>query len=266
VITESGVRARSNNPRSRGPAPDLSRAQLPPLSTRRPRPARQPSEVAWVSAKPRNKHFIARGWAAVHADLSVFARALVIPVSSGDTTATRLTCGSSSRTTSQQLPVTSNTTRSDATKLSASDSIPSGVAGTRRRSASLRPRRSRSHRTCDAHPARSRDRPIGACPRLAPPQLAVDNAGEPAGQRHRPIRALSVAQSRQVAGAAERKARARSPSIKTAYPSAFSQTKAPVPDQPNLRPTPDGPQPCSFMPREATVSSASSAIFSCCCL
>ena len=39
--TESGVRARSDNPRSRGPAPDSSRAQLPPLSTRRPRPARQ---------------------------------------------------------------------------------------------------------------------------------------------------------------------------------------------------------------------------------
>src|SRR5207302_6422066 len=33
----------------------------------------------------------------------------------------------------------------------------------------------------------------------------------------------SQAQSRQVAGAAERKARARSPSIKTAYPSAFSR-------------------------------------------
>ena len=57
--TESGVRARSDNPRSRGPAPDLSRAQLPPLSTRRPRPARQA------------KHFIAPRWAAVHADLSV---------------------------------------------------------------------------------------------------------------------------------------------------------------------------------------------------
>jgi hypothetical protein len=43
------------------------------------------------------------------------------------------------------------------------------------------------------------------------------------------------AQSKQVAGAAERKARARSPSIKTAYPTAFSQTRAPVSDDPELR-------------------------------
>ncbi len=40
-------------------------------------------------------------------------------------------------------------------------------------------------------------------------------------------------------GAAERKARARSPSIKTAYPSAFSQSKAPVPDPPTLKSAPD---------------------------
>ena len=71
MITESGVRARSDNPRSRGPAPDLSRAQLPPLSTRRPRPARQPNQVAGASTKPCNQHFIARGWTAAHADLSV---------------------------------------------------------------------------------------------------------------------------------------------------------------------------------------------------
>jgi len=63
--------------------------------------------------------------------LSVLALALAIPVSSGDTTTTRLTCGSSSRTTSQQLPVTSNATLSDPSKLAANASIPSGVAGTR---------------------------------------------------------------------------------------------------------------------------------------
>jgi len=40
VKTESGVRARSDNPRSRGPAPDFRRAQLPPRKKRRPRPAR----------------------------------------------------------------------------------------------------------------------------------------------------------------------------------------------------------------------------------
>jgi hypothetical protein len=40
VRTESGVRARSDNPRSRGPAPDFRRDQLPPRRKRRPRPAR----------------------------------------------------------------------------------------------------------------------------------------------------------------------------------------------------------------------------------
>src|SRR5207237_8003283 len=73
----------------------------------------------------------------------------------------------------------------------------------------------------------------------SPPRQCVHVAGEPAGQRHRPIRALSVAQSRQVAGAAERKARARSPSIKTAYPSAFSQ-RSPCPGSPE--PTADAGQ------------------------
>jgi hypothetical protein len=47
------------------------------------------------------------------------------------------------------------------------------------------------------------------------------------------------AQSKQVAGAAERKARARSPSIKTAYPTAFSQTKPLSRMTGNLCPTPD---------------------------
>ena len=47
--TESGVRARSDNPRSRGPAPDFRRVQLPPSGKRRPRPARH------------HQHFIAPG-------------------------------------------------------------------------------------------------------------------------------------------------------------------------------------------------------------
>jgi hypothetical protein len=41
------------------------------------------------------------------------------------------TCGSRIRATSQQLPVTSNATRSDDTRLSASIPNPSGVLGTR---------------------------------------------------------------------------------------------------------------------------------------
>jgi len=62
---------------------------------------------------------------------SVFARACVIPVSSGLTTTTRSTCDSRIRATSQQLPVTSKATRSDACKLSAKTIRPSGVLGTR---------------------------------------------------------------------------------------------------------------------------------------
>ena len=54
-----------------------------------------------------------------------------MPVSSGLTTTTRSTCGSRIRATSQQLPVTSNATRSDFTRLCASTPSPSGVLGTR---------------------------------------------------------------------------------------------------------------------------------------
>jgi hypothetical protein len=63
--------------------------------------------------------------------LSVFARALAIPVSSGLTTITRSTNGSRIRATSQQLAVTSNATRSVANRLSANSLKPSGVLGTR---------------------------------------------------------------------------------------------------------------------------------------
>jgi hypothetical protein len=54
-----------------------------------------------------------------------------------------------------------------------------------------------------------------------------------------------LAQSRQVAGAADRKGRARSPSRKPACPPTFSQ-KAAIPDQPNLRTAPDGPSTQQF--------------------
>ena len=57
VRTESGVRARSDNPRSRGPAPDFRRAQLPPRRKRRPRPA------------VTTKHFMDPRWAAVHTEI-----------------------------------------------------------------------------------------------------------------------------------------------------------------------------------------------------
>ena len=58
--------------------------------------------------------------------------------------------------------------------------------------------------------------------------------GEPAGKTTQ-TDTSSTAQSRQVAGAAERKARARSPSPKTAYPSALSQ-EGPCPGSPDAMP------------------------------
>jgi hypothetical protein len=72
----------------------------------------------------------------------------------------------------------------------------------------------------------------------AAPAFSVVSAGRTSGTTTQ-TDTSSTAQFRQVAGAAERKARARSPSIKTAYPSAFSQCEASVPDQPNLRANPD---------------------------
>ena len=49
----------------------------------------------------------------------------------------------------------------------------------------------------------------------------------------------STAQSRQVAGAAERNARAQTPIDQNGLPVYVLPIKAPVPDRPTLRPTPD---------------------------
>jgi hypothetical protein len=69
--------------------------------------------------------------------------------------------------------------------------------------------------------------------------------GEPAGKTTQ-TDTSSTAQSRQVAGAAKRKARARSPSPKTAYPSAFSQRRPLSRMKPTLRPDPDRPSEKHF--------------------
>jgi hypothetical protein len=63
--------------------------------------------------------------------LSVFARACAIPVSSGETTTTRWQRPSNRRATSHAPLETSITTRSVGSRLSANDSIPSGVIATR---------------------------------------------------------------------------------------------------------------------------------------
>ena len=96
-------------------------------ASRRRRTRQRSSGIHTASSSPRHNNLAS----ARASSLSVFARALLIPVSSGLTTTTRFTCGSSIRATSQQLPVTSNATRSDSTRLSASSFRPSGVLGTR---------------------------------------------------------------------------------------------------------------------------------------
>src|SRR5207248_5401788 len=95
--------------------------------SRRRRMRQRSSGIHTASSSPLHKR-LANARAS---SLSVFALALEIPVSSGETTTTRLTCGSRILATSQQLPVTSNATRSEASRLSASELTPSGVAGTR---------------------------------------------------------------------------------------------------------------------------------------
>ena len=200
-------------------------------ASRRRRIRQRSSGIHTASSSPRHNR-LANARAS---SLSVFARALAIPVSSGETTTTRFTCGSRILATSQQLPVTSNATRSDATRLSASELTPSGVAGTRPAE-----RTSPSSQIATSQKSRCTSRPIArpthlGHSHLSPPQLELtmrENQRDNDTDRYE-----LAAQSRQVAGAAERKARARSPSIKTAYPSAFSQ-EAPVPDHRNLRPRP----------------------------
>lgn len=103
---------------------------------------------------------------------------------------------------------------------------------------------------CTSQADRATD-PSGHC-HPTPPQLVMIGAGEPAGDDT--DRYEVKAQSRQVAGAAERKARAQSPSIKTAYPSAFSQVRPLSRISPTYELTRTNPQTCSFMPREAPAS------------
>src|SRR5450759_5768503 len=78
--------------------------------------------------------------------------------------------------------------------------------------------------------------------------MVVDKVGEPAGKTTQ-TDTSSNAQSRQVAGAAKRKARARSPSPKTAYPSAFSQRRPLSRMNQTFGPNQTDPSNAIFMPR-----------------
>src|ERR1039458_6024778 len=84
--------------------------------------------------------------------------------------------------------------------------------------------------------------------------MVVDKVGEPAGKTTQ-TDTSSNAQSRQVAGAAERKARAQSPSPKTAYPSAFSHERPLSRMNQTFGPNRTDPSNGIFMPRTAGCTS-----------
>ena len=119
--------------------------------------------------------------------------AWVIPVSSGLTTTTRSTYGSRIRATSQQLPVTSNATRSVGARLSASVLNPSGVLGTRPAERTFP-----SSQIATTQKSRCTSRPIARPTHLTNAsshlhQLVVDTERENQREkRHRPIRAPTL--------------------------------------------------------------------------
>ena len=173
--------------------------------------------------------------------LSVFARALAIPVSSGLTTTTRCTCGSRIRATSQQLAVTSNATRSVGNRLCASTPSPSGVLGTRPAERTFP-----SSQIATTQKSRCTSRPIArpthltnAITHLHDMVVDTERRENQREKRHRPIRAPTLnpgkSQGRPKdkhgleAHRRKRPTRLRSPK------------KAPVPDHRTLGPDPDGP-------------------------
>jgi hypothetical protein len=157
------------------------------------------------------------------------------------------------RATSQQLPVTSNATRSDGSRLSARVLIPSGVLGTLPAD-----RVTRSSQIATTQKSRCTSKPIARPTHvtnaaiLTSTHRTVDMKRRTSGTTTQ-TDTSSIAQSWQVAGAAERIARARSPSSKNGLPVCVLPTKDPVPDRPTLRPERTEPPRRSFMPRLAIV-------------
>jgi hypothetical protein len=122
------------------------------------------------------------------------------------------------RATSHAPPETSIATRSVHYKPAASASSPSAAISTRPAGAPPRPRRPRPRRNRGASQGRSRDRSTSA--KAAPAARPITSlnestkTGQAAGERHRPIRARGTIRASRRGG--HRKARARSPSSKTA--------------------------------------------------
>jgi hypothetical protein len=199
---------------------DLERTSCSRRASRRRRIRQRSSGIDTASSSPFHSKFAnARA-----SSLSVLARALTIPVSSGLTTTTRLTCGSRIRQTSQQLPVTSNATRSDGNRLCANDSTPSGVAATRptdRTRPSSQIATAQKSR-CTSKADRTTD-PSDHC-HPSPPQLVLmmrENQRDNDTDRYELYRSIQARPQ----GRPNEKPGLEAHRSFTAYPSAFSQTR-----------------------------------------
>ena len=158
---------------------------------------------------------------------SVFARACVIPVSPGETTITFATCGSRILTISHALPVTSNTTWSVSSRLSARTFSASGVDATRPAERTFP-----SSQIAISQKSRCTSNPIALPTALTTATATSPSSGQPT-MNGRTVGTTTTTDTRSQRNRASRrgghrKARARSPSSKTACPATFSQ-KAPIP-------------------------------------
>ena len=122
-------------------------------------------------------------------ELSVFARALQIPVSSGLTTTTRSTYGSRIRATSHRCPSPPTPPDRSAARLSASAVSPSGVLGTRPAGADLPVLADRDHTEITVHIQTDRPTDPPHQRHVSPPHVVDTRRENQRDKRHRPIRA-----------------------------------------------------------------------------
>ena len=146
-----------------------------------------------------------------------------MPVSDGETTITRATCGSMKRAIAQALPVTSSATWSRRSRLRANNSSASGFV-------SIRPPERSTPSSTSATSQKSRWTSSATALNSQLPSSPDSRHGEPVGKQHRRIRARSA--TGQVAGAATEK-----PGLKPTV-----QNRLPNP-RPPKRPTSQSPEP-----------------------
>ncbi len=147
---------------------------------------------------------------------------------------TRFTCGSRIRATSQQLPVTSNATRSVRQQAVRQHRAgPQVLHGTRPAERTFP-----SSQIATTQKSRCTSRPIARPTHLGNgtshlPSTVDSAVGEPAGQRHRPIRARSSIQANRRGG--RTKSTGSKPIDQNGLPDCVLPNKAPVLDDPEPR-------------------------------